>query len=85
VGEEVERNRSGRDEKHPDPNGPVRQPVVDFVSGSKRAVAGKLNPLGVPVALFVGRRKNRNRLRQSFYETVTVVNSHVKLPAATHT
>ena len=53
--EQVERQWAGRDEEHPDPDRPVREPITDLVPFADRPVGGKLDASGVPERAFVGR------------------------------
>ena len=55
--EEIKGQRPGRDEEHPDPDRPVRQPVVDFVPFPDAPIARELDALGVTVLTLVGRGK----------------------------
>ena len=55
--EEIERQRPGRDEEHPNPDRPVRQPVADFVPFPDAPIARQLDSLGVTVLALVGRWK----------------------------
>ena len=55
--EEIERQRSGRDEEHPDPDRPVRQPVADLVPFPDAPIVCQLDSLGVTVLTLVGRWK----------------------------
>ena len=54
VREEIEGQRPGRDEEHPDPDGPVRQPVADFVPYPHAPIVGQLDSLGVTMLTLVG-------------------------------
>ena len=55
--EQIERERTGGDEKHPDPDRPVRQPVADLVPFPDAPVVCQLDALGVTVLTLVRRWK----------------------------
>jgi hypothetical protein len=55
--EEIEGQGPWRDEEDKDPDGPVRQPVGEFVPLSDAAVARQLDPAGVAKLTLIGRWK----------------------------
>src|SRR5207249_12156785 len=51
--------RTGRDEKDPDPDRPVREAIADLVPLADVAVRGQLDAPRVPMRLLIRRRKDR--------------------------
>jgi hypothetical protein len=54
--EQIERQRTGRDEEHPDPDRPVRQTVAEFVARPDGAIGRELDAPRVSDLLLIGRR-----------------------------
>ena len=53
--EQIERERAGGDEEHPDPDRPVREAVGDLVALADRTILGELDARGVAEGAFVRR------------------------------